>query len=137
MRNPAATRALLNAAHRFHEALGVTFPDRTTIPAAAAYRAMVDVILYRDLERAMAASGVEFSLADFPKRYTEQSDWRDYCGWLCTSERMASWVAAWIARYLDPRDSDGNPMRGRVNAIRMADGSCGWLAVSSMHKVAD
>lgn len=86
--------------------------------------------------------GAPYSLLDYacgddsrrpPKRYTEQSDWRDYCGWLCYDERTAKWVAAWITKYLDPRDSDGNPMPNRVHEIP----GKGWLAVQGAYKIGD
>lgn len=126
-----------------------------------ASRAMIAAALYRDLNAAMvnaariecAKTGEEFLYggapytlqsgpwADVsrqaPTRYTEQSAWRDYSGWLCGSERMATWVAAWIARYLDPRDADGNPATGRVNKITCEGKPGMWLAVTGSYKVSD
>ena len=116
---------------------------------------MIEGAMYTDLNHARIdaarveckANGTEFlyggapwSLLSYgdadrraPKSYTEQSDWRDYCGWLCHDERTAKWVAAWITKYLDPRDSDGNPM---PNSVREIHGK-GWLAVRSMYKIGD
>lgn len=127
--------------------------------AREAAKLMIDAALAADLNRARIecarkeceANGVEFlyggapysllpsndPYADparrMPVRYTEQGDWRDYSGYLCHDERTAKWVAAWITKYLDPRDSDGNPMKDRVHTI---DGK-GWLAVRSCYKIGD
>ena len=116
---------------------------------------MIEGALYADLNRARIeaarkqceADGTEFlyggapcSLLTYgdadrraPVRYTEQSDWRDHTGWLCHDERNAKWVAAWITKYLDPRDGDNNPMPNRVHNL----GAKGWLAVTGSYKIGD
>ena len=125
--------------------------------------AMIDGALFRDLNAAMVktakaqckADGEEFLYGgapytllandsyksdggrEAPKHYTEQCSWRDYTGYLCKTERMAKWVAAWVAKYLDPRDADGNPSTGRVNEIHHDDKPSQWLAVTGSYKVAD
>lgn len=68
-----------------------------------------------------------------PERYTEQDSWRDYTGYLCHDERTAAWTAKWIAKYLDPRDADGNKRPGYVRQIA----GKGWLAVTGSYKIGD
>jgi hypothetical protein len=127
--------------------------------AREAAKLMIDAALAADLNRARIenarqeckANGVEFlyggapysllpsndPYADpsrcCPVRYTQQDSWRDYSGYLCHDERTAKWVAAWITKYLDPRDSDGNPTVNRVHEIT----GKGWLAVRSSYKTGD
>jgi len=161
------TAAIIAQAHAFQKTLLPDACIGDNSPATECARkvasAMIDGALFRDLNDAMVkaakaqceADGEEFLYGgspytllasdsyksdggrEAPKHYTEQDSWCDYSGYLCKTERMAKWVAAWIAKYLDPRDADGNPSTGRVNEIHRDDEPSQWLAVTGSYKVAD
>jgi len=163
MTTQLSTPAIIAQAHALADALGSSDPFSPAGSAGGkACALLVDGALYRDLDAAMQTAGVaaareagvlpadqiypaRYSLQKVsfgdksrlaPKRHTYQASWRDHTGYVCKTERMAKWVAQWIALHLEPRDADGNPCPNNVRKIKH-EGEDHWLAVTASWKVPD
>ena len=67
--------------------------------------------------------------------FTEQTDWRDNCGFLVADERAAAFVAQWVTKYLDPRDADGNKATPIPRST--ITGRAGFFVGHTSHKIGD
>ena len=84
-------------------------------------------LIRRDIDKARKDEDVSWFDLSCTKieTYTEQTDWRDNTGYLITGkeqERVAAFVAKWAAKYLDPRDADGNSWIPSVGKVMNREG---------------
>lgn len=98
------------------------------LEASTMYTAGVLGLLKRDLEKAARVTGERSLLNTSVKTWRKQSDWRDYSGFECGSERVAQFVARWAGCYLYCKDGDGHAVKARID---------GTTVVTHTYKVAD